>query len=488
MNITNDCKIYKFKKKKTAFMFKTCKHCDKKFNSIKTCVRHLEKRVCLKRIEKKWERIKKNMKICERCGVVLSSQYSLDKHLTKQVSCVERDLKHSLLDLQKEYYDKDRIGRKKFQLKKELLCEKLGIDIKENNLDVSLSEKPNIPENKELNNLEDFTNEELIIMLKEKTECLNNVSTWVNIAWVLLKEVSPENIKYEEKRVDVNTPITTSASLSYNEEPLPTPKKNKKEKDLIFIGKDTVTREQQEWDNLLNKDEKTFNPLENILDGFWNTDSYILKPVRHYADFYSRSLMVRNMKSAKMLTSIICPHFYPKYKSSLDTKVYINVNKKRTLWLRDDNDKWNSVDFSHGFMNMIFHVVSAYVDIIRREEEILPEELVDTWKAEQDSLENCNSENYKIIMKNMIKRIPKLSIHPEDEEKNLAESYLTDNEYKIDILTELSEELEDFYGLSQEDQNKILYRRVVHNVRHKNKIAKAKQYHNSVNEYYKLYT
>ena len=129
-------------------MFKTCKHCDKKFTSIKTYRRHLEKRVCLKRIEKKWKKMKRNMKICERCGLVLSSQYSLDKHLTKQVPCVEKDLKDSLIELQKEYYDRDRIGRKKFQLKKELLCEKLGIDIKENNLDISLSEKPCIAENK----------------------------------------------------------------------------------------------------------------------------------------------------------------------------------------------------------------------------------------------------------------------------------------------------------------------------------------------------
>ena len=78
-------------------MFKTCKHCDKTFDSIKRCRQHLEKRVCLKRIEKKWQKIKKKMKICERCGIVLSSQYSLDKHVTKQVPCVERDLNHSFI-------------------------------------------------------------------------------------------------------------------------------------------------------------------------------------------------------------------------------------------------------------------------------------------------------------------------------------------------------------------------------------------------------
>jgi hypothetical protein len=385
-------------------MFKTCKHCDKKFTSIKTCRRHLEKRVCLKRIEKKWKKMKRNMKICERCGLVLSSQYSLDKHLTKQVPCVEKDLKDSLIELQKEYYDRDRIGRKKFQLKKELLCEKVGIDINENNLDVSLSEKPCIAENKELN-IERLTNEELIIMLKEKTEYLNKMSTWVDLAWILLKEVSPENIKYEEKD---ETPVNISETTSEDDEPSPKPKRNKvKKTELVFIEKGAISKEQQEWDNILNKDDKTFNPLENILEGYWNTDDYLLKPVRHYADCYSRPLLVRNMKSSKMLTSIICPYFYPKYKSSLDTKAYINVNKKRKLWLRDDNDRWHSVDFPIGFRNMIFHAVSAYVDIIRREEEIIPDELVDMWRAEQDSLENRSSENYKIIMKNLIKRIPK---------------------------------------------------------------------------------
>ena len=76
----------------------------------------------------------------------------------------------------------------------------------------------------------------------------------------------------------------------------------------------------------------------------------------------------------------------------------------------------------------------------------------------------------------------------EEEEKKLADVYLTNDEYKIDILTELSEELEDFYTLSQEEQNIILYKRVIHNIRYKNKLEKAKEYHKNVIEYYQLYT
>jgi len=471
-------------------MFKTCKHCDKKFSSIKTCRRHLIKRVCLRRIEKKWQKMKKNMKICERCGVVLSSQYSLEKHLTKQVPCIVKDLKHSLLDLQKEYYDKDKIGRKKFQLKKEVLCEKLGIDINENNLDISLSEKPIIPD--KTIDIEGLTNEELIIKLKEKTECMNKVSVWVNIAWELLKEVSPENIIYEEP-TEPETPVTPVASsddelVEQKEVKEVKVSKKKSKTELPIVSKEVLAKEEKEWDNILNEDDQTFNPLENILDGSWNTDNFILKPVRHYADHYSRPIMARNMKSSKMLTSIICPYFYPKYKSSLDTRVYINVNKKRKLWFRDDNDKWCSITFAVGFKNMIFHAVSAFVDMIRREREILPEENVSSWEAEQESLENHHSENYKIVVKNLIKRIPKLSIHPEQEEKKLAEQYLKDDEYRVDILTELSEELPEYSQLSMEEQENMLHKRIIHNVRHKNKMIKAKLYHSKVNEHYKLYT
>lgn len=476
-------------------MFKTCKHCNKKFSSIKTCRRHLIKRVCLKRIEKKWQRLKKNMKICERCGIVLSSQYSLEKHLTKQVPCVERDLKHSLFDLQKEYYYKDKIGRKKFQLKKEVLCEKLGININETNLDISLSEKPDIPKNGEMK-LEGLSNEELIIKLKEKTELINKTAVWVDIAWELLKEVSPENIIYENPLTPVSThtpiPSDNESENNVNDTKVNTPvtkkSKSKKKKHLQIISDETLSKEKREWDELLNDYEKTFNPLENILEGTWNTDNFILNPVRHYADYYSRPLMARNMKSSKMLTSIICPHFYPKYKSSLDTKVYININKKRKLWLRDENDKWHSVTFAVGFKNMIFHAVTAFVDMIRREREILPEESVSDWGTEQESLENYHSENNKIVVKNLIKRIPKLSIHPEQEEKKLAEEYLKNDDERIDVLTELSTEFPDYSEMSVEDQETLLYKRIIHNVRHRNKMTKAKGYHLKVNEHYKTYT
>ena len=77
------------------------------------------------------------------------------------------------------------------------------------------------------------------------------------------------------------------------------------------------------------------------------------------------------MKTAKMLSSIICPYFYPKYISTLDTKVYIDLNKNKTMWFLDDNHKWISVSFSIAIKNMIYHSVSAFIDIIRREKERL---------------------------------------------------------------------------------------------------------------------
>ena len=49
-------------------------------------------------------------------------------------------------------------------------------------------------------------------------------------------------------------------------------------------------------------------------------------------------------------------------------------------------------------------------------------------------------------------------------------------------------EFPNYSELSVEDQETLLYKRVVHNVRHRNKMNKAKEYHTKVNEYYKLYT
>ena len=476
-------------------MFKTCNYCDKKFSSIKTCRRHINKRICLKIIEKKWEKIKNNMKICERCGIVLSSQYSLDKHLTKQIPCVSNSLKNSLLELQKEFYDRDIIGRKKFLLKRELLCEKLGLDISDNNLDISLSEKPEI-KNETITDYENLTKEELIIKLKEKTECLNKVSIWVNISWELLKSVSPENLIYKEEEQSNDKSYEDVVSdneicdETSNEITVSEPKNEnsiKNKQSLEFISKDIMLKEKKEWDNILDEDSKTFNPLENLLDGYWNTDNFILKPVRHYADYYPRPLLIRNMKSSKMLTSIICPNFYPKYISSLDTKVYIDVTKKRKVWLRDETNKWHSLPFSVGFKNLIFHAVTAYVDIIRREIEILPEENMNTWNSEKESLENVNSENYNLIVKNLIKRIPKLSIHPEKEEKRLAEEFNNNDDYRVDILTSLSNELPNYSNLTIEEQETLLLKRIIHDVRHKNSLMKAKQYHNQVIEHYRLF-
>jgi hypothetical protein len=189
------------------------------------------------------------------------------------------------------------------------------------------------------------------------------------------------------------------------------------------------------------------------------------------------------MKSSKMLSSIICPYFYPKYISSLDTKVYININKKNSMWLLDDN-KWKPVSFSIGIQNMVFHAVSAYIDIIRRERELLPEESISKWIEEQASIENHNSENYRLIVKNLISRIPKLSIHPEEEEINLIQTYLKDDEYKIDILTEIINEYPDYFSLPVKLQDSVLYQRIIQTNRFKNKLEKAKILHQEINKYY----
>ena len=508
-------------------MFKICKNCNKKFSSIKTCKRHIEKRICLKVVQKKWQKIKQNMKICERCGLVLSNQYSLIKHSTKQVPCIKKELHLALLDLQKEFLNNDKIERKKFLLKKEVLCEKIGL---EHSISFSLKQKPII--NIDYKNLETLSNEELLILFKEHINSMNKMSDWIDNAWDLLKELSPENINMNElintldndisddnisnteiKIPEIKSNIINNDISEYNisntEIKIPEIKSNiinndiseynisntkinipeiksniinneKKEICLTEVIPNLIKKEQKEWELLFKED---MNPIFNELDGHWNTDNYIIKPVRHYSDYYNRALLVRNMKSSKMLSSIICPYFYPKYISSLDTKVYININKKNSMWLLDDN-KWKSVSFSIGIQNMVFHAVSAYIDIIRRERELLPEESISRWIEEQSSIENHNSENYRLIVKNLISRIPKLLIHPEEEEINLIQTYLKDDEYKIDILTEIINEYPDYFSLPVKLQDSVLYQRIIQTNRFKNKLEKAKILHQEINKYY----
>jgi hypothetical protein len=283
------------------------------------------------------------------------------------------------------------------------------------------------------------TNEELLIILKEKTEAIKKLSNWSNMAWELLKNTSPENITYKEPEAEQKV----------------------------------HNKFDHKWDELLNDEEKEYPPL--ILSGYWNNDNYIIKPVRHYADHHNRDLIVRNMRSAKMLSSVICPYFYPKYKSSLNTRVYIDTTRNKKMWLRDNNDKWHSVSYTNGIKNMIFHAVSVYADIIRREGEILDSESVITWKGEQKTLENYQSENYKIICKNLVKRIPTLDVHPEEEEKRLAETYLKDDEFRIDLLTEITESNPEYYLGKEQDH--ILIKKAVQNIRDENSLKYAKNFH-----------
>ena len=467
-------------------MFKVCKICDKKFNSIKMCKRHLEKRICLKRIEKKWQKIKKNMKICEKCGLVLSNQHSLYKHLTKQVPCIKKKLNLSLIELQKDFLEKDKIKRKKFILKKEILYDKIGIDSKKNDTFVTLTEKPYICINENNEFLEDYSKEELLIMLKEKINTIIKISKWVDIAWDLLKELSPENIKLDDV-ADIVSNEEISKDIN-NDTELSSFVKEKINNDINInltlndIIPKILIKEKKEWDNIVKDDD--INPLFNELTGYWNTDNFIINPVRHYSDSYNRSLLIRNMKSAKMLSSIICPYFYPNYKSSLDTRAYIDVNKKNSMWLLDDNDNWISLNINIGVKNMIFHSVSAFVDIIRRENELLPIDFISSWENEKQSLENYNSENYKFVVQNIIKRLPTLSIHPDDEEKKLIAEYLNNDEYVIDTLTDICNEYPKYSNLPINIQNSLKCKKIIHSIRFKNKIKRAKIYHSEVNNYY----
>lgn len=468
-------------------MYKTCITCDKTFTTISKCLTHKTKQICLKRIDRKREKMKNQMKICKRCNMVFSNEHTLSRHSMKQKKCPERSLEESLDTFQKDFIKNEKNKIIKMKLKKEVLCEHL--DIKQNKININIFEKPVIANTTD--SYDELSREELLLLVKEKHNNIDVLNSWTNNAWKLIKEINPrnivENVKEEEviaTRVkDKKEVVVSHVKDNKKKEVVVTHVKDKKEDIVVKEEKNIVSRVKEEWDSLLSLEDKKHKNLEYLLDGHWDSDNYIISPVRHYADHFDRRSLIRNINNAKMLSGLICPYFYPKYKSSLNTKAYINNNKKKSLWLLV-NDKWQSVSLKDGIKNMIFHAVSAYEDLIRREDEVIPSGSISDWAREKDKLISTSSEDYKHVSNSIIKRIPSLSIHPEIEEKKLADVYLNDTDFKLDILEELQDEIPNYCKLSFEESEKLIYSKTISKLRHEYNMSMGKKCHLIVDDYF----
>jgi hypothetical protein len=230
-----------------------------------------------------------------------------------------------------------------------------------------------------------------------------------------------------------------------------------------------LQKEKKEWDLLLPVRTRRKGPRPGELMGYWQPEQYILKPVRHYADCYPRQLMLRNINKPKMLSSVLCLYFYPSYRSTYATRVYMDAEKADKVWLRDEEQRWHSLPFRTVVKNMMFHVVSAYNDLIRREKSILSEEDHAGWRTLQHVLEHPQLEAYQFIVSSLEKRIPKLVGTPQQEEEKIADILWTQrgSEFESDFEKEIAPDVVD--RTTQRRQY------ILHRVRHEMMLTHAKK-------------
>lgn len=496
----------------------TCPSCARGFSSKKSCHNHVKNNVCIRRETRRFARLKSQMCVCPRCSIVLSSEHSLRRHLGRKTPCPIRPKIEAIRDSVQNWEACENLRRKKFLLKLEVLREAMS-DMEKTELEQAdsllqwITVSPLAGVTLGSDSLQSMTKQELMSMVKEQAASLERVRKWVSETQTLLRTVlgpnftPPATPRSENNQGESKEPMDRQEApklkmKSKNKKPVKKSKKVKKpvkksKKVKKPVEEDTgmtvetkriaeherekrISREQNEWNAILKEEDKKFGPMTIELSGVWNPENYILKPVRHYADCYSRKLMIRNMNSAKMLSSLINPYFYPNYRSNYATRIYGDAKNPDKAWLRDDDGKWHYMSFKDAAKNMIFHAVSAYVDLLRREREILHEEDWCAWRQEQHTLENSNCDNYKIVIKNIQKRIPKLSCKPDKEECRIASIFLQSDDRKMETWVMLENEIPDYDTLSLEEQEEALWRRIIYDLRHQDKIKRAQTFHKQV--------
>ena len=246
------------------------------------------------------------------------------------------------------------------------------------------------------------------------------------------------------------------------------------------ISEEQYEREKKEWDNLLSYDVKQNRTLEDemySLSNEWNPGNYHIKPARHHADHYDINMLTRTMKNAKLMSCAICPHFYPTYKSTVNTRVYNDIDRKKKMWLRLEDNSWINISYKDAIKNLIFHSCSVYTDAIRRLKDQISEETLRKWDDEKLDLLNFRSDTYELICKNLFRGIPKLSIHPYDEELILVEKYFDDTKYINCIEREIKNHVKNLHKLPISEQTDLFVGKILHDERFKFKMKTAKKHH-----------
>lgn len=490
-----------------------CETCGKIFSSRKTLRRHLKREVCSRKEIRNLLKFRRNLRICPRCSEVLSTEQSLQRHLSRRKKCVIRSKQDAFNEAIRGWQYEESLRKKQFLIKMEKL--RSAMESVPNEEESSTSDVPASNALQDLMNLseplpdweppspEQLEKEELIKMVKEQADMIINLRTWIqetqhllntliNTDTLLSSAIRMNNDSNHDESHESDSDETVERKKEKKkrkrkkkekeEEKTPPPPTNIEE--LIQQGQEEIKKrlshEKQEWNSILRNDEKQCRSRVLTLRGYWKTDKYILSPVRHYADCYPRGLLLRNLRSAKLLSSIINPYFYPSYRSTYATRVYIDAENNTKAWLRDESDTWHHIPFKDAVKNMVFHSVSAFIDLIRREKPILSENDWCTWRQEQATLENSNTENYQFVLKNLEKRIPSLRGHPEEEENRIAKIFLQNEERKIATLEAIEKEYPHYCTLKQEEQDLILWKRVIYDLRVEEKFKKARQYHEQV--------
>ena len=243
-----------------------------------------------------------------------------------------------------------------------------------------------------------------------------------------------------------------------------------------------IQKEKKDWDSLLPARTRRKGPRPGELIGYWQPDQYVLKPVRHYADCYPRQLLLRNINKPKMFSSILCFYFYPNYHSTVLTRVYLDAEKLDKAWLRDEEDKWHSLPFRQVAKNMLFHAVSAYNDLIRREKNILSDEDCGSWRQTQLVLEHTHMEAYQFIISSLEKRIPKITGTPQQEELRIADILLKTEDKLNQVQSELEKEAPHWQDKPDEEKRSQLQNYALHLTRHESSLQLAKKCYESIPE------
>lgn len=449
-----------------------CKHCGKKFSTVIRCQKHMITKICLKQKRKKIEKMKNNMVICTRCKDIFSKK-TIQKH--DKLKCTHHSYEETLEKLEKKSIKSIKTTLIKFKARKEFILNEIE---KKNKIKKSPFQKLKIKiSNQEKNN--NLFNKPPEIKMSNDVESLkkqlSELKKWSQNAWEIIDNSFNKGFNMRQKNNLLNICPSSDEEISQ----IIDDEDQKKWDQLISPGEmgnnngnnnnnnnnnnidnNTINDSNKEYLNLLKKNKKLL-PLNSILRGVWDPNRYHLEPVRHYADHYKRGQIIRSMLCADFIISLIKNHFFPRASSSFEKNAYLSFKNSKKIWLKTRKG-WIYLDSSIAIKNMIFHTVSAYKDLIRREKDYIGDRYLERWGSQIHYLENTYNEKYRYVTQIILSQLPVLrESHPRD---------LEIKELKMD-------------GKNNKIESKLLLK-AIEKKRFDLKLKKAKKLHSVVIEYF----